>query len=125
MVAVGEDCLQIHISHTELVSAMCHFGDQMPCMFLQTTDSCADRLRDALAMNEPGALSFYDPSSDEDVHKFITVIFESLGDSDQGIECYFWNIFGAMQETNAMFKNGGQLLQVRWKLLALRYMYRD
>ena len=60
----GSDCLQIHIGANEVVSALCHFGDQMPCMFLQTTSGCAERLRDALQMQDPNDTPYYDPTSD-------------------------------------------------------------
>ena len=113
MFAVGDELLQIHIGHTELVSALCHFGDQMPCMFLQTTLACAERLRDALQMTSPAGPVYYDPECEDDVQRYITVIFESMGESDQGIETYFWCIFSLMQDSSVTFKNGGQLLQVR------------
>ena len=47
------------------------------------------------------------------MHRYITIIFESLGESDQYIDGYFWRLFEIMQEEHPYLAQGAVLLQVR------------
>ena len=48
----------------EITEARMHFGDEMPVLFLQTTDESAAQLRQFLGMLDPEDLHYYDPKSE-------------------------------------------------------------
>ena len=49
----GEKCLQVHIGCGELQHILCHLGPVTPCLFLDISPSCAQRLGQALVEQQP------------------------------------------------------------------------
>ncbi|CAH0728716.1 unnamed protein product, partial [Brenthis ino] len=69
----------IQIQFKEIVKILVHFGKGLPVIFLYTMNKCGIFIRKALDMVEESGL-YYNPTSDEDPYKRITLLPEVITD---------------------------------------------
>jgi sentrin-specific protease 7 len=68
----------LEIDKQGLKNVLAHFGRSMPVLFLYTSPRVGIQVRKLLGMNVKGQEPYYDPLSDDETHKRITLLPEKM-----------------------------------------------
>ncbi|KAK9679974.1 Ulp1 protease family, C-terminal catalytic domain, partial [Popillia japonica] len=85
-----KDIRTITIEKTKIVKVLANFQKMLPVIFYYVTSSCSNQIREQLNMT-PGSEYYFDPLSEEEAFRRITILPEHVGDDTKVL---FKQIYG-------------------------------